>query len=427
MNDLKEDIAPHIEELYKALEKKVPISEIEKELNELIKLGVPLEVAKQSVLRKYRSAASAPRSQKKNLLDLKSGERGIELSCKILSISKRTVMINNQERTIFSGLVADETGTKAFTAWADFNLKPGETVRIQNAYTTEWQGNVQINLSDNTHVVVEEGDTHLAGIELKPVEAKIKELKEGMVNVAIVGKILSVMQKEVDVKGVKKTNFSGVLGDETGKIQFTAWKDFNLKENDVVKIVGGQLRARRGLLQINFDERATVEKQDIELDVKDREISIGELERIGGGLGFVIEGFVLDIKPGSGLVLRCSECRRVIQKGTCIVHGAVESIPDLRVKAVVDDGTGLLNVLLGKNITERLIGKSLEECKRIAEQAMSQEAVVEEISESILLKPIRLSGYTLKDDVGLTFIATALIPLERDIKEEARAMLEKAV
>ncbi|MEW6070659.1 MAG: hypothetical protein AB1485_08580, partial [Candidatus Thermoplasmatota archaeon] len=121
----------------------------------------------------------------KQLAAIKDKERNLELLCKVISITKRTVNIRGEERTIFSGLLSDDTATVPFTAWKDFNLKENEVIKIQNAYTTVWRDAVQINLGEATLVTKTE---EVLAIE-KP-EYKIKNLTTPMSNVCVVGKIL---------------------------------------------------------------------------------------------------------------------------------------------------------------------------------------------------------------------------------------------
>ena len=155
--------------------------------------------------------------------------------------------------------------------------------------------------------------------------------------------------------------FSGVLGDETGKAQFTAWHDFKLKEGAVVKVSGGYVKVWKGIPQFTFDEKATVEKLDASTipkkDVITQKIPIAELVERNGALDVEVEGTVIEIRKGSGLVQRCPQCNRVLQGGTCAVHGAVQGKADVRMKLVIDDGTGSVSAILGRELTEKLLGK----------------------------------------------------------------------
>jgi LemA protein len=48
----------------------------------------------------------------------------------------------------------------------------------------------------------------------------------------------------------------------------------------------------------------------------------------------------------------------------------MEGTPDLRVKAIVDDGTGALTAIFPRALTERLIGRSLDEALAEARERM---------------------------------------------------------
>jgi replication factor A1 len=265
-------------------------------------------------------------------------------------------------------------------------------------------------------------------------ECKIKDIsaRERLGNLTVTARVLSVEAKEIQVGEGEppKTIYKGILGDGTGKIQFTAWHDFNLNKGDVIKIIGGYVKSWRGLLQLNFDERARVEREADdalpsieEIDIE-RPISIGELIERGGATGVVIEGVVLDVRSGSGLIFRCPECNRVLQKGVCMIHGKAEGVPDLRVKAIIDDGTGALTAILDKSITERILGKSLEECKKLAQEKMDYDIIKDELTNLLVAKPIRVRGNVTSDEFGLMTVGATATLIERDVKHEAEKMLE---
>src|SRR5439155_1786792 len=92
----------------------------------------------------------------------------------------------------------------------------------------------------------------------KPPPVRGVDVREGASNVAVTAPVLSVERREVEVDGNPKAVFSGVLADETGKTQFSAWKDFDLKAEEVLRIEGAYVKSWRGIPQISFDERATI-------------------------------------------------------------------------------------------------------------------------------------------------------------------------
>jgi replication factor A1 len=152
---------------------------------------------------------------------------------------------------------------------------------------------------------------------------------------------------------------------------------------------------------------------------------IGELMDMGGAIDAAVEGIIIDIKDGSGLIFRCPECKRVLQKGVCRIHGEVDGRPDLRIKAVLDDGTGALTAVMGKDITEKLLGKNVEECQKIAKQAMDQSVIRDELKNLLMATPIRISGDATMDDFGIMLISKDAKLKSLDMQTEARNMLEE--
>jgi len=140
-------------------------------------------------------------------------------------------------------------------------------------------------------------------------------------------------------------------------------------------------------------------------------------------MGAVIKGVIIDIRPGSGLVLRCPQCNRVIQKGACSIHGKVEGEHDLRIKAILDDGTGALTAIINRELTEKLLGKDLEAAKKDAMKAMNTEVIFEELREKLMIETVRATGRVTSDDFGLMLLVDDIEPYKPDLEKEARALL----
>jgi replication factor A1 len=155
---------------------------------------------------------------------------------------------------------------------------------------------------------------------------------------------------------------------------------------------------------------------------------IDKLLEVGGAMDITIEGTILDIKEGSGLILRCNECKRVLRNGECMVHGSQSGTPDLRIKAVVDDGSGAIMVVLNSEITTRILNKTVEECTaEVTEKGPGQlEEIFNEISENLMLQPIRVNGNVTTDDFGAMMIASTIdeIMISDEVSTEAKELLE---
>ncbi len=399
-------IEQQIDEILEALRetsgKDIGRDVLEKELRKFLEYGVPFEHAKQTIVKKFGggggSVKLAAPSERTLIVDLKASQQSVHVRSRIISVNPREIQVKGETRKIFYGILGDETGTIQFTAWKDFELEKGTVVDITNAYTKEWQGNLKVNFGDRTKVSKLDA-TELPEMNLEPRTYKVNELHGGLSAVEVTARILEIKDREVDISGQKKKVFSGILGDETGKAQFTAWHDFKLKEGVVVKIAGGYVKSWKGIPQFTFDEKSTVEKLDANTiakkDVKTQKIPLSELVERNGALDIEVEGTVIEIQKGSGVVQRCPQCNRVLQQGSCAVHGTVEGKTDLRMKLVIDDGAGSVSAILGKELTEKLLGKTMPE----------SEGMIEEMNSILFGHRISLQGNALGDQFGVTVIA----------------------
>jgi replication factor A1 len=195
-----------------------------------------------------------------------------------------------------------------------------------------------------------------------------------------------------------------------------------------VRISRATVKAWRGIPQLSFDDRADVMK------VKEKFPSAEELSRsgvrliseiasAGGSADVAVRGVVIEVREGSGLIMRCPECKRALQKGMCKLHGRVEGFPDLRVKAVLDDGSGAVSVVMGRELTEKLLDTTLDESMAKAKEKMNFDAVKDDIDERLTMKILTASGAVTSDQYGLSMIAKGAELATQDVKEEAEKLL----
>ena len=423
---VKDDLDSHIDYILNALKDNSEIDvtreEIVKELGKFIEYGVPIDQAKQTLIKKYGGQAtfssSEQPSERKLISDLQPNERSVNLLCRVIAVNPKEITVKGESRKIFYGILGDESGTISFTAWSsELDFEKGDVVEISNAYTKEWQGNVQLNLGDR--IGIKKTDKkRLPESAFEPKSVKIKDLKSGIGAVDVTARILELTERETEVDGETKKVFSGILADETGKAQFTSWHDFKFKEEDVLQITGGYVKSWKGIPQLTFDKKATVKKLDKnKIPKKDLQIQRIPLFRIvekRGALDVEVEGTIIEIRQGSGLILRCPECNRAIINDECSLHGKVEGKEDLRVKIVVDDGTGSITSILNKELAEKILGNTLEEY-----QKMDEDSLIEDINKKLFAQRISLQGNALGDEFGTTLLAKNAKIVDFDINEEA--------
>jgi replication factor A1 len=434
----EEAYAPHIEDITRVLGEEVEREVIARELSEYLNVyRVPLGIAKESIVKKHGGNPQAlTASVFRKLSELRPDEPSVDLLARVVSVNPKTIEVDGQEKEIVYGILGDDTRTMQFTAWdaSRFGYERGDVLKIVSAYTKGWGGDVQLNLGDRAVITKEDADAVPPPPEGSAIQAvgevKVRDFRAGLRGLDITLRVLSIAPRQVTVKDEEKTVWSGTVADETGKSEFSSWHDFKLKPADVIRLRGGYIRTWRGVPQLSFDSRDMVEVVEDstlppvdELEVE-TVVSIEELEQRGGAPSVAVEGIVIDVREGSGLVFRCPECRRVVRKGACAIHGRVEASPDLRTKAVVDDGTGSLSVIIGRELTESLLGRTLEDAKALAQESFDAEVVRDLLVDRLVARPVRVVGNVLSDDFGLMMICRDVSDVQIDVKAEAERLLE---
>jgi replication factor A1 len=433
--------AAPLEQLKRALGSKIGTEideqDLADEFQKYLDYGVPADQAVKTILRHHGLAAPAARpaapvtQERLTLANLPPQSPFVNLKVRVLSLNTKPVTVRGESKEIQWGLLGDETGTAPYTSWRPLEgVAKGDVLAIEGAYTKTFNNQVQVNLGDRTKLTkLEESDLPRTPTVFRDIP--IGELAEGVRGIRVTGRILDVTARQVTVQGQPKTVWGGHIADATGKVEFSAWADPKLSAGDAVTIEGGYVRAYRGVPQLNFDADARITPATVELpeaavlEVRPPTLVRDVLAR-GGGSDLTLVGTILEVKDGSGLVLRCGTpgCTRVLASGMCRIHGKAEGQPDLRIKAVLDDGTGAIGVVAGRELTEQLLGKDLERCKKEAQDAFRPDLIQEQLRERLTGRVFRLRGNALSDDFGTTFIVRTVTPYAEDAPAAAKALLE---
>ncbi|MFB6142543.1 MAG: replication factor A [Halorientalis sp.] len=189
----------------------------------------------------------------------------------------------------------------------------------------------------------------------------------------------------------------GLLGDETGTIKFTKWSKSDLPEleegavYDLRNVVTDEYQGR---FSVKLNRTTVIEELDEDIEVGDDDVTV--------------EGALVDIQSGSGLIKRCpvEDCTRVLQNGRCSEHGEPdgEGEFDLRIKGVLDDGEEVHEVIFDREATEAFTGITLEEAKEMAMDALDTTVVADQMRTETLGQYYRVHGptfrrYVLADEV----------------------------
>ena len=429
------ELTPHIEEIKRVLGDKIDDEQIETELRKYLDdYHVDVNAAKRGIIRKYGgndSGFATASNVAKKIADLTGTEANVDVIAKIVYVETKNITVKGLNKTIVSGILGDDTGTASFTVWEPgaVQLEKGSAYTFKNCYCKLWNDRVQINIGNRGRIETAVGvefNVPNSGASLSASDVKIGDIRDGMGSVNVTGKILSVEARKINSRGEEKIVFSGIMADGTGKIQYSAWHDFELKEGESISAKNCYIRAWKGIPQINIGDRATVERldTDIAVDAGESQKTVADVTRIGGGLDITIEGVVVDVKNGSGLIKRCPTCNRSMFNGICSVHGTVEGVPDMRMKLVVDDGTGAIGAIVNRADTEKLTGISMTAAMGLA-AARGEGVVIRELMGKILLRRVRITGNVMSDDFGPSMIVRSASDVEVDVQGEAEKLLSE--
>ncbi|MDI6718998.1 MAG: nucleotide-binding protein [Methanomicrobiales archaeon] len=269
-----------------------------------------------------------------------------------VSVQGKVVSLSNPPSPSIaqSGIIADSSGAIRFVVWSSANaprMEQGKWYRLESAVVDSYKGMPNLKMHSGTTIVGVDSDAILL-----PSISPIADLKPG------VGSIRAKMVQEWEPSHERMLQ-TGLLGDESGTIKFTIWKDEPEKEklapDTVYNIYYGQVDEFNGRLSLNLNTAVYIaDEGDIEV-----------------GAGDVAKGVIVHIAPGSGLIKRCpvEGCNRTLSRQNyCPIHEIQQKFRyDLRLKAVLDDGTRSRNILLQRDLVEQLSGITLDEAIELAE------------------------------------------------------------
>ncbi|MFW5903780.1 MAG: replication factor A [Halolamina sp.] len=246
-------------------------------------------------------------------------------------------------------------------------------------------------LVNEYRVPLDEARRSVVSQYLEEADLERDELGSGDSELALLGEIdadeqwvdLRVTVADLWEPGHESIAQVGLLGDESGTMKFVAFDTSDLPELEegrsyaLSNVVTDEYE---GSFSVKLNKTTTITELDEEIEVGDDAVSV--------------EGALVDVQSGSGLIKRCPEddCTRVLQNGRCSEHGQVDGEFDLRIKAVLDDGESVHEVIFDKETTEELTGIDLEDAKQMATDALDTTVVVEEMEGDLLGHYFEVSG-----------------------------------
>jgi replication factor A1 len=197
------------------------------------------------------------------------------------------------------------------------------------------------------------------------------------------GQWLDVEAKVVELWAPTSDSISqvGLIGDETGVIKFVSWAKAKLPAIEESKsylfknVVADEFNGR---MSIKFNKTS-------EIVPLDHEIQAGSVE-------VTFHGAIVAIQAGSGYIKRCPECKRVLKKGACEKHGRVNGTDDMRIKAVIDDGHRTQELIFNREMTEKVVGITLDHAKAIVAETLDYSTITGMIETVLLGRYFTVTG-----------------------------------
>ncbi len=365
----------------------VPADEVESRLRLLVeKFGVPEGEASRSVVNYFLkehgiapASFAARKSESLKVGEINGPGRWIDLEAKVVELWEPTSSAISQ-----TGLIGDETGTVKFVKWTKSelaDLELGKSYLFKNVVTDEFQGRFSVKLNRTSGIEelaceVEAAEVQAGGLVQ---EMKISEISESARWIDLRAKVVQLWDPTSEV--ISQT---GLIGDDTGVIKFVKWAKSELPD-----LVEGESYLFKNVVTDEFEGRFSVKlNRTSGFEPLEEAIEVSPQEA-------TFTGAIVDVQKGSGLIKRCPVCRRMLTKGVCGEHGKQEGTYDLRIKAVLDDGLKVQEVLINREKTESLVGISMEEAKTMAMEALDHEVVRGMIGERLLGRYYSVSGPTV--------------------------------
>jgi replication factor A1 len=389
----------------------VPDEEIASRLKKLIEdFRVPEGEARRSVLNYFfKEHGIVPQaragSEKVRIAEIKEAGRWVDLEVKVLDLWEPAAETISQ-----TGLVGDSSGSMKFVKWAKSdlpNLELGKSYLLKKVVTDEFQGRLSVKLNRTSQIEPLDVDVEAKPASQAAQPVKVVEINETGQWVDLTVKVAQLWEANSDA-----ISQSGLVGDDTGTIKFVKWAKADLPE-----LEEGKSYLLKNLVTDEFQGRFSVKlNRTSQIVPLDEDVEIGSVAA-------EFSGALVDVQKGSGLIKRCPVCKRSLAKGVCSEHGKVEGAYDLRIKAVLDDGRRVQDVLINRETTERLVNLTLEEAKQMAMEALDHEVVHSMIESKLMGRYFSVTGPRI-DRYLLVETINGVPPLEATSVDELIAAVE---
>jgi ssDNA-binding replication factor A large subunit len=319
---------------------------------------------------------------------------------------------------VVRGRIADETGTIGFLSWEPFEHEVGSLLKIDGAQVRSFRDTPELNFGRTTRIEVYH-DANFSDLDTlsSSTSLSISQFRDGSRDVDAIVQITEWNKRSFTRDGEEKFLWSGQIADPSGRCRMSAWQELPIAEGDLpvtVRLKGVRIRAWQGIPDVTVDNADQVEilatppwDEGIDLSNHSVEVSLTEMVSGPSRVGIETTGLVVSVRDDSGLIRRCTECRRVLRDGACADHGPNEGNEDVRLRLVVDHDGSTAAVLVNKEATLSALGMTYEALQGSVKDH-GDAGFVQQVRELLLGRTVVVSGRSIVDEQGAMLLCDRL-------------------
>ncbi|MEE2759771.1 MAG: hypothetical protein VYA86_07330 [Candidatus Thermoplasmatota archaeon] len=353
-------------------------------------------------------------------------------------ISTRQMTVNKKDGSgtldMVKGRLADDSGTIGFACFGSFDHPVGTLLKIEGAAIRRFRDTPELNIGERTKVEVyhDNGFASLEDLQSSSV-LQISELRDGSADVSITVQLTTWSSRSFTGKdGAEKTVWGGDAVDPTGICRLTAWSELPIDSDSLpvaIKLSGVRVRSWQGTPDLTVDNLNQAEVLDaipwetIDATAHSVEVDFTELLSGGSRSGIQSTATVISVQGGSGIILRCPECKKAMRDGACRDHGPQVGDEDLRLRIILDDGISNGALIIGREPAENFLGKTMDEVKEACKSDQG-ESFLADLRSKMLGRKYTFSGRAMIDSQGALLMADNFTLAETDLAETANEVRE---
>ena len=329
---------------------------------------------------------------------------------------------------VVRGRIADDTGAIGFLSWEPFDHEIGSLLKIENVQVKTFRETPELNIGSSARIEIYHDSNFASADDLVARSvSRIEDLRDGSRDVEIIVEVQKMIRRDFKGKdGEDKSVWSGDIADPKGRCRCSIWSEppFDFEATPVViRLRGVRVRAWQGIPDITIDDVSQIEilaappwGADVDLANNIVEVALSDLASGASRVGISTSGHIISVREDSGIISRCSECRRVLRDGECATHGPQEGDADVRMRLVLDDGVSTISLIVNKAASESLIGMNQQSIAADISENGSM-AFVQNLRERLLGRQLKASGRTIVDEQGAMLLSddVELIELESEL------------